>query len=32
VIYEWDSGKAAASLKKHKVSFTEGTTQETRNR
>jgi len=25
VIYEWNSGKAAANLKKHKVSFTEGT-------
>jgi hypothetical protein len=26
VIYEWDPKKAAANLKKHKVSFTEGTT------
>lgn len=25
MIYEWDSEKAAANLKKHKVSFTEGT-------
>jgi uncharacterized DUF497 family protein len=26
VIYEWDPKKAAANLKKHKVSFAEGTT------
>jgi len=26
VIYEWDPKKAAANLKKHKVSFVEGTT------
>jgi uncharacterized DUF497 family protein len=26
VIYEWDPGKAAANLKKHKVSFREAST------
>jgi uncharacterized DUF497 family protein len=26
VIYEWDAGKAAANLKKHRVGFTEAAT------
>jgi len=26
VVYEWDAGKAAANLKKHRVAFTEAAT------
>ncbi len=26
MVYEWDSGKAAANLKKHRVAFTEAAT------